>query len=58
MHGDLIFTLFPLMSFLLYIVPIVFIIWFLIKFLRIQQDMNQNLKKIADKLESINKNNS
>ncbi|WP_243292672.1 hypothetical protein [Bacillus sp. FJAT-47783] len=45
MTGDAIFTLLPMLSILFYIAPIVFVIWFLLKFLRIQQEKNLILKK-------------
>lgn len=34
-----------------YIVPCVFVIWFLLKFLKIQQDKLQILKNMSDKLD-------
>jgi flagellar biogenesis protein FliO len=34
--------------------PVVFVIWFLVKFLKIQQEKNQILRAIADKLDKQN----
>ncbi|QNF29894.1 MULTISPECIES: hypothetical protein [Metabacillus] len=54
MTGDAIFALFPIITFLFYIAPVVFIIWFLLKFLKIQQEKNRILKNISDKLDKPN----
>lgn len=48
-------AIFPIITFLFYIVPIVFVIWFLVKFLNIQQEKNNILRTIADKLDKLNK---
>ncbi len=39
---------------LIYLVPIIFLAWFLVKFLRIQQEKNSILKTISDKLDKLN----
>lgn len=58
MNGDALFALFPIISILFYIAPVVFVIWFLLKFLKIQQEKNLILKNISDKLDhQSNKNN-
>ncbi|WP_338786356.1 hypothetical protein [Metabacillus sp. FJAT-53654] len=54
MTGDVILALFPIITFLFYIAPVVFIIWFLLKFLKIQQEKNRILKNISDKLDKPN----
>lgn len=54
MTGDALFTIFPLVSIIFYIAPVLFIIWFLIKFLKIQQEKNTILKTISDKLDKLN----
>lgn len=58
MNGDAIFALFPIISILFYIAPVVFVIWFLLKFLKIQQEKNLILKNISDKLDQSNKTNT
>ncbi|WP_191561263.1 hypothetical protein [Metabacillus idriensis] len=57
MNGDAIFALFPIITILFYIAPIVFVIWFLLKLIKIQQEKNHILRKISDKLDSNNTNN-
>ncbi len=52
MNSDIIFALFPIITILFYIAPFVFVIWFLLKFLKIQQEKNQILRKISDKLDN------
>lgn len=58
MNGDAIFTVIPLLSIIFYIAPIVFIIWFLFKFLKLQQEKNIILRNISEKLEKQNNSNS
>lgn len=41
----------PLLSLFIYIAPVIFIIWFLFKFLKVQQEQVQILKRISDKLD-------
>ncbi|MEM1505716.1 hypothetical protein RG959_20155 [Domibacillus sp. 8LH] len=53
MAGDAFFAIFPILTFFFYIAPIVFLIWFLIRFLKIQQEKNQILKTISDKLDKL-----
>lgn len=58
MNGDAIFTIFPILTMLFYIAPIVFIIWFLIKFLKLQEEKNLILRNISEKLDKLNNTNS
>lgn len=58
MSGDAIFAFFPIISILFYIAPVVFVIWFLLKLLKIQQEKNLILKDISDKLDQSNKTNT
>lgn len=53
MAGDAFFAIFPILTLFFYIAPIVFLIWFLIRFLKIQQEKNQILKTISDKLDKL-----
>lgn len=53
MMNNSLLTIFPLVSLLFYLVPIVFIIWFLLKFLKIQQEKNAILKTISEKLDKM-----
>lgn len=52
------FPLFSIIPILFYIAPFVFMIWFLLKLLKVQQEKNQILKSISDKLDHLNNNNS
>lgn len=54
MTGDAIFTFIPLLSIFFYLAPVVFLIWFLYKFLKLQQEKNKILKTISDKLDKLN----
>jgi len=48
---ELIFALLPLIGiFIFYLIPAIFIIWFLFKFIKIQQEQTEILKSISDKL--------
>ncbi len=49
--GSTLFAFLPLLSLFIYIAPVIFIIWFLLKFLKIQQEQVQILKRISDKLD-------
>ncbi len=49
--GDAIFTIFPILTFFFYIAPVVFVIWFLIKFLKVQQEKNEILRAIYEKMD-------
>ena len=55
---DILFGIFPIISLLFYIAPVVFVIWFLLKLLKTQQEKNLILKNIVEKLEKLDKNNS
>ena len=57
MHNVL-FPLFSILPILFYLAPFVFMVWFLLKFLKIQQEKNQILKNISDKLDHLNNNHS
>lgn len=51
--------LFPIITLLFYLVPIifaVFVVWFLLKFLKVQQEKNRILKDISEKLDKISEN--
>ncbi|MGG0657632.1 hypothetical protein [Rummeliibacillus pycnus] len=52
--GDAFLTIIPLVTMIFYIAPVVFIIWFLIKFLKVQQEKNEILRAIAEKLDKQN----
>ncbi|PEJ57475.1 hypothetical protein CN692_12415 [Bacillus sp. AFS002410] len=58
MHGDAFYSLFALIPLIIYVAPIVFIIWFLLKFLKLQQEKNQILKSISDKLDNFTNDHS
>ncbi|WNS79089.1 hypothetical protein RRU94_04025 [Domibacillus sp. DTU_2020_1001157_1_SI_ALB_TIR_016] len=53
MAGDAFFAVFPILTLFFYIAPIIFLVWFLIRFLKIQQEKNQILKVISDKLDKL-----
>lgn len=55
--GDLFMaaTLGTILPLLLSLAPIVFVIWFLIKIIKIQEEKNIILKSISDKLDKQNK---
>lgn len=46
-------TLATILPLLLSIAPIVFIVWFLLKILKVQQEKNIILKSISDKLDNL-----
>lgn len=47
--------IFPIITIFFYIAPVAFVIWFLIKFLKIQQEKNEILKSIAEKIDKKDK---
>ncbi|MGF3104644.1 hypothetical protein [Rossellomorea sp. DUT-2] len=53
--NDVLFSIIPILTLLFYLAPIVFIIWFLIRFLKIQQEKNKILQTISDKLDNLNR---
>lgn len=53
MAGDAFFAGFPILTLFFYIAPIIFLVWFLIRFLKIQQEKNQILKAISEKLDKL-----
>jgi len=55
MTGDLFFTFFPLLAIIFYIAAVVFVIWFLLRLLKIQKERNTILREISDKLSKPNK---
>lgn len=50
MHMQGMFTLLPIISLLIYLIPIVFIGWFLLRYLKIQEQKNEILRTIADRM--------
>lgn len=50
MHMQGMFTLLPIISLLVYLIPIVFIGWFLLRYLKIQEQKNEILRTIADRM--------
>lgn len=46
-------TLMPILSLLYYLVPIVFIVWFVTKFLKIQKEKNEILRTISEKIDKL-----
>ena len=54
MGTDSVVAFFPIITILFYIAPVVFVIWFLIKFLNIQLEKNKILRTISDKLDKLN----
>jgi flagellar biogenesis protein FliO len=54
MTGDAVFAIFPILTIIFYIAPVVFVIWFLVKFIKIQQEKNKILRTISDKLDKLN----
>ncbi|WP_173799925.1 hypothetical protein [Domibacillus mangrovi] len=54
MNGDAVFAIFPILTIFFYIAPVVFVIWFLVKFLKLQQEKNKILRTISDKLDKLN----
>ena len=53
MANSILFSIFPLLTLLFYLAPVVFIIWFLLKFLKIQREKNEILRSIANKLNKL-----
>lgn len=53
MSNNILFSIFPLLTLLFYLAPIVFIIWFLLKFLKIQKEKNEILRSISTKLDKL-----
>lgn len=45
-------AIFAFIPILIYLFPIVFVIWFLVKYLKIQQEKNEILRTIANKLKN------
>jgi len=55
MNNSIMFSLFPIITLLLWLTPVIFIVWFLLKFLKVQQEKNNILKSISDKLDNKSK---
>jgi len=58
MNGNFIYGIFSIITILCYIAPAIFIIWFIVKFLKVQNERNLILKSISaniDKLEGLDK---
>lgn len=53
MGGDILFSFMRFLIIFLYIAPIIFIVWFSIRFLKIQKERNKILNSIADKLDKL-----
>jgi len=53
MNSNYVFAIFPIISFLCYIAPVIFFIWFLLKFLKVQNERNHILKSLSDKLDIL-----
>ncbi|EGQ27931.1 hypothetical protein HMPREF9372_0090 [Sporosarcina newyorkensis 2681] len=51
MDGSIFFAFLPILGLLFYMVPAIFIVWFLVKFIKIQDRRNDILQNIADKLD-------
>jgi len=51
--GNTMASIIPLIVILFYIIPVLFIIWFLIKYLQSQNERNMILKEISRKLDII-----
>ncbi|WP_199670771.1 hypothetical protein [Rummeliibacillus sp. POC4] len=49
--GDALILFFPI---IFYIAPLIFVIWFLIKFLKVQKEKNEILRAIAEKKDKQN----
>jgi hypothetical protein len=45
------FDIMPLLGILFYLIPTVFVVWFLISFLKTQRERNNILREISEKLE-------
>lgn len=54
MGYDSVLAFLPIITIFFYIAPVVFVIWFMIKFLKIQQEKNKILRTISDKLDKLN----
>lgn len=50
MHMQGMFTILPIISLLIYLIPVVFIVWFLLRYLKIQEQKNDILRMIADRM--------
>ncbi|MBN8193014.1 hypothetical protein JI667_12755 [Bacillus sp. NTK074B] len=53
MSNDIFFSIIPLLTLLIYLAPVVFIIWFLLRFLKIQTEKNEILRSIDKKLNKL-----
>ncbi len=52
MNSNVIFAFLPILTMFIYLIPVVFVVWFLVKFLKIQQEKNEILRTISDKLKN------
>ncbi|WP_196796827.1 MULTISPECIES: hypothetical protein [unclassified Sporosarcina] len=51
MHNtNMFFSLMPVLSLVIYLIPLIFIVWFAISFLAVQKRRNEILQTIADRL--------
>lgn len=53
METSMMISILPILSLLFYLVPLVFIIWFVITFIKLQKEKNEILRTIADKLNKL-----
>ncbi len=53
METSMMFSRLPILSLLFYLVPLVFIIWFLLTFIKLQKEKNRILRTIAEKIEKL-----
>ena len=47
------FDIMPLLAILFYLIPTVFVVWFLISFLKTQKEKNNILREISGKLDIL-----
>lgn len=47
------FDIMPLLGILFYLIPTVFVVWFLISFLKTQKERNNILREISEKLDML-----
>lgn len=53
MEMSMMFSILPILSLLFYLVLLVFIVWSVITFIRLQKEKNEILRTIADKLNKL-----
>jgi hypothetical protein len=55
MVAENLFTFLPIVTLFFTIAPIIFVVWFLLKFLKIQKERNEVLRTISYKLDDLKK---